>query len=371
MKVCMLAYGAMDYAVALSLALTETCEVDFYCSRHYLEGRDPSIIDVLANRCEVHVFPHRRIRDPRNFLVSRDLCRTIASRDYDVIHIQEYSDPWTSFWWGRDFPPLVMTMHDPYQHPGLAWRNRRYQDRMQSIFTRRARHVICHGMPLKEQVLRRYGFIQDKDVTVIPLGNLDLLKDLGAKSTLHAGESAKTILFFGEVRRNKGLEYLLQAEALMRARITNYRIVVAGLCDDMERYTPWLSPESRVTFDNRFIPNSEIAAYFENAGAVVLPYVSGTQSGVIPLAYTFGKPVVATRVGALPELVEEGKTGLLVPPENPEALADALVQMLSSEERLQTMGTHAERYCREHLSWDSIASKTKDVYRRVLESDDA
>ena len=368
MRVCMAVFGALDYSVALTEALASLCEVDFYSSSRYLMGRDPTILDVLRDKCAVHIFTQHRNRDPRNLPLCRRLCKDIGHRGYDVIHIQEYGSPWMAFWWRLCGPhPLVMTIHDPYQHPGLRLASRLYQDVMQSLFVRKADKVITHGAVLKQHVLERYPEKADKDVAVIPHGDLALLKKWeGVEQEAPVSPSTKTILFFGDIRRNKGLEYLLKAEPLVRARVSDYRMLVAGRCMEFERYEKYIEPGARIDVDNRFIPNKEVAAYFRRASFVVLPYISATQSGVVALAYAFGKPVVATRVGAIPEVVEDGKTGLLVEPRDERALADAIVRMLSSEERLAEMGRNAERYCREHLSWEAIAAKTRLVYEEAI-----
>ena len=89
-----------------------------------------------------------------------------------------------------------------------------------------------------------------------------------------------------------------------------------------------MSRPERFIVHNRFIRATECDELFRQASIVVLPYIEATQSGVIPLAYSYAKPVVATRVGALAEVVDDGKTGRLVPPADSESLAAAIVELL-------------------------------------------
>lgn len=83
---------------------------------------------------------------------------------------------------------------------------------------------------------------------------------------------------------------------------------------------------SRVRVIDRFVPDDEVSLYFSAADLVVLPYESATQSGIVPIAYAFERPVVTTAVGGLPEAVQDGETGLLVEPRDPTALASAIVR---------------------------------------------
>lgn len=140
-------------------------------------------------------------------------------------------------------------------------------------------------------------------------------------------EGTPVILFFGYVRPYKGLAVLLDAFALL-CRQLPARLRIAG--EFYEPVEPYLDQirrlgiESRVEVENRFIPESEVGRYFEMADVVVLPYLSATQSGIIPLAFGHGVPVIATRTGGLDEVVQSGQTGFVVPPGNAERLAEAL-----------------------------------------------
>ena len=109
-----------------------------------------------------------------------------------------------------------------------------------------------------------------------------------------------------------------------------------------------------------------MAPLFQKASVVVLPYTDASQSGVIPLAYAFKKPVIATNVGSLPEVVDHGMTGYLVPPGNVKKLEEAIIDLLKDEDKLKRMGQNAFKKAKEELSWDKIAHKTVDVYREVI-----
>jgi glycosyltransferase involved in cell wall biosynthesis len=106
----------------------------------------------------------------------------------------------------------------------------------------------------------------------------------------------------------------------------------------------------------------------ELASVVVLPYRNATQSGVLHLAYTFGRPVIATRTGGLPEYIVPGRTGLLVDPHRPDGLADALRACIADPEATRRMGEEARRLAHTEHAWGNVAGKILGVYEDLLSS---
>lgn len=141
----------------------------------------------------------------------------------------------------------------------------------------------------------------------------------------HIGiQSKKVILYFGYVRAYKGLIVLIEA---MKQMEDVFLLAVGEYYDDRNKYfdkVKSLGLESRVKFYPDYIPNEEVNIYFSAADVVVLPYLSATQSGITQIAYNFNKPVIATDVGGLSEVVINGKTGFIVAPNNTVALAEAI-----------------------------------------------
>lgn len=368
MKVCMMVFGVFDYSVALTNGLSKFHQIDFYCSKSHLEKRDSSILDIIKDKAKIYCYGKYRIRDIRNISVYYKLCKNIINKQYDIIHIQEYGPPWMVLFWRMCRKcPLVMTVHDPYQHPGIPFTQKIYQDIMQRIFIHKAKKIIVHSNLLKKQFLERYQRSTNEDVVVIPHGDFSILKYWDKNGTNNKKISpTKNILFFGTVRPNKGLEYLLKAECFIRNHLDDYMIIIAGKCDEFEKYKKYIESGAKIKIINEYIPNKEVSKYFRNASVVVLPYLSATQTGIIPLAYSFGKPVIATNVGAIPEIVEVGKTGFLVEPRDEKALADSIVRLMSDDKLIKKMSANALLYCRENLSWNSIAKKTMELYNNVI-----
>jgi glycosyltransferase involved in cell wall biosynthesis len=104
---------------------------------------------------------------------------------------------------------------------------------------------------------------------------------------------------------------------------------------------------------------------FGRARVVVTPYRRASQSGVVHLAYTFDRPVVASAVGDIPDVVDDGATGLLVPPDDPAALADALVRLLTDAEEADRMGAAGARWLAREASWERVAERVEEGLQKA------
>lgn len=155
------------------------------------------------------------------------------------------------------------------------------------------------------------------------------------KDELGLTVDGKVILFFGYIRPYKGLKYLI--EALPQIRQTSgddTRLLIVGEFwkknkPEYDALIATLGLQDSIVFVDRFVPNEAVGQYFAVSDLLVAPYLSATQSGVIQMAYSFDTPVVASNVGGLPEVIEEGVSGFLCPPEDPAALAAAITKALN------------------------------------------
>jgi len=148
------------------------------------------------------------------------------------------------------------------------------------------------------------------------------------------------LLFFGRLEEYKGVDILLEAYSALRMRSGPGNhvpdLILAGKGSIQKEWSEKLP--AGIDFRDHLIDDHEALELFGTCGVVILPYVDGTQSAVISSAYFFHKPVIVTRVGALPEYVVEGETGFVVEPGDPEALADAISSIIKDESALKRMG---------------------------------
>ena len=174
----------------------------------------------------------------------------------------------------------------------------------------------------------------------------------------------KVILFFGYIRKYKGLDLLLRAMPEI-LRKTSVQLIVAGeFYDDEEKYRTLirqLGLEKNVMVCSDYIPNEEVSVYFSASDVVVLPYVSATQSGIAQIAYQFDKPVIATDVGGLSEVVIEGKTGFVVPPNDERALAESVVRFYKERKAKQFQtGVRKEK---RRYTWEALMHAIEELMK--------
>lgn len=176
------------------------------------------------------------------------------------------------------------------------------------------------------------------------------------------GLSGNTLLFFGLVRRYKGLPHLLEAMPLVLQKLDCTLLVVGEFYEGKDRclhLIDALGLASKVRVIDRFIPDQEVSLYFSAADLVVLPYESATQSAIVPIAFAFERPVVATRVGGLPGAVRDGETGLLVEPHNPATLAEAITRFY--QDHLDEPFRERIRQLQARFSWYDLTAAIEAV----------
>jgi glycosyltransferase involved in cell wall biosynthesis len=165
----------------------------------------------------------------------------------------------------------------------------------------------------------------------------------------------RVILFFGYVRRYKGLHILLDAMPEILKALQVRLLVVGEFYDDEQKYRQQIAKlelGKLVQVHSDYVPNEEVSKYFCAADVVVLPYVSATQSGIVQIAYQFDKPVIATDVGGLSEVVLNDRTGYIVKPESPAEVANAVVRFYNEgreTEFVRNVKTEKKKY-----SWENL-----------------
>ena len=224
--------------------------------------------------------------------------------------------------------------------------------------------VSGFGVPERKVARTALGTCLSCDVEPPPV------KDV-ARKKLGIAADRKLLLFFGSLKPSKGLEYLIRAFARVQAADPSAHLLIAG---EPRGVDPSVYPSQiaalglaeAVSFRPGYVPTEEVPHYFAAADLVVLPYLRIYQSAVLQLAYSFGRPVVATRVGGLAEDVVEGKSGLLVPPADEQALAAAILELIASPRRLEAMGDYGRKLSQTAYSWDEIARQTLRFYESLL-----
>jgi len=257
--------------------------------------------------------------------------------------------------------PRVLTAHDVLPReprPGQLAATRRLVRRMDAVVV----HSEHGARRLREELGAEAGRVR-----VIPHGAFDHLTRQPTEMPLPpdlAEVPGPVVLFFGLLRPYKGLDVLLAAfrevEGAELWVVGMPRMDLAPL-EDLARRAP-----GTVRFVRRFVTDPEIPSFFRRADLVVLPYREIDQSGVLYTALAFGKPLVLSDVGGFGEVAREHGAGRLVPPGDPDALAEALQELLADPLARERLGAAAARAAAGSYSWDAVASRTVALYRELL-----
>jgi glycosyltransferase involved in cell wall biosynthesis len=266
---------------------------------------------------------------------------------------------------------VVFTIHNVMPRHGSL---RCYHSIIYRLMYIMCNHIIIHSQSGKNDIVNLFGIMPGK-ISVIPHGDYKfflpdvIVNKAEAKASVELPGTCRTILFFGAIRSNKGLDTMLFALANIKKDLPDVRLMIVGeLCEDYNRYKNIIENQNiqnEVLEVLEYIPNEQVGNYFSASDIVVLPYHAVTQSGVLQIAYAFRKPVVATEVGGFNEAVENGKNGYLVPPGNVKALSEKIVDILTDEKKMERMGHYSRWLCDSKYSWDSIARRTIDMYYDV------
>jgi glycosyltransferase involved in cell wall biosynthesis len=301
--------------------------------------------------------PHRqlggRVRDPRSALELVRLRRAVNGFAPHVVHLQDSlaNDPRLLLAAGAWPRRYALTVHDVERHPGDRPANLRQRELWRAL-VRGAGLIFVHGDALRERLIAEQH--PRATVVVVPQGS-----DPPAAAPLPERPS---LLLFGRLSFYKGVDTLLDAMPLVWEQAPDVRLTIAG--EGEVAHHPALS-DQRVRLVSGHVPDADVPGLFAAATCVVLPYREASQSAVAALAKRHGRGLIVTDVGALAEAAGGG-AGRVVAPEDPVALARAILEVAGTPEVAVAMSSAAIAAVRDSLSWERVAGATLDAYRRIL-----
>ncbi len=291
------------------------------------------------------------------------LARRLRAEQGDIVHFQWFPIPALDRMLVRRFPgPLVLTAHD------VTPREVRMGARggMPALL-RAVDAVVVHSRAGARRLVEQVG-VPAARVHVIPHGAFTHLADMpeGPQPPALAGlEGRRVVLFFGLVRPYKGVDLLIEALAGAPADVV---LLIVGMprmpLAPLEERARALGVGERVRFVPRFVPDSELPAYFRRADVAVLPYREIEQSGVLYTALAFGTPLLLSAVGGFPEVAEHG-AARLAEPGSVESLRAELAALLDDETARGELSRAALELAEQH-SWPRTAELTEQLYRHLL-----
>lgn len=274
-----------------------------------------------------------------------------------------------------EIPEIFVTprllLHSPYvvRLHGSAWMFRRLcmeptsvadgiEEKLEAVALNGAAGITAPSRSIANYI-RRALRVDDKPIEIIPYP----INTAEFKPS-HEKPSRPIVLFVGRIEKRKGADVLMASMPLVLTQFPDCEFVFVGRVAD-ELKLEALACSSRARFLG-VRPHNELVRWYQDASVFVAPSIWDNSPNTIYEAMACGSAVIASCVGGIPEIVENARTGLLVPPRDPMALADAIIELLGDEKRRTEMGTNARAKVVNEFSLERISTRTLDYYSHVL-----
>ncbi len=352
--------GIMHYAVDLANHLVQTQEVIIIAKK--------SAERLLNKNCEMII-----VNDSRNLkLVFSQFKKTLLKYEPDIVHFTGYHPLFIilSSYLNKKRIPSIYTIHDAKRHPYKKNFVKNIRDRI--IFNKFLnQHLInlsTNIVALSSYVAGQIKALYKADAVVIPLSQ-DVKRynfidyDIICKENNSNEESIK-LLFFGSVSYYKGVDDLIKAAEILKQNDVKFKLTIAGKSDGYDLKIPD-SVKSEISYLNRFIKEEETPCLFYNSDVVIQPYLEASQSGVLPLAFSFKKPVISTNLGSFTEIIEDGINGFTVNSKSPREIADLIVYLSKNKHLISELSEGAYKTYVDKLSWPQLIKKYIKLYEKA------
>jgi len=380
MKIAFLSAFALDANVSLINALQKENDVYFYIEALYeisnfldkeklnqtiTVGKDVEELqrfrDFISLDKTFVIKGTRNINVLKKLYISYKINQHIKQINPDVIILDNYMLTYfvsTLFYRKK----MLMIVHDPFLHSG---ENLILDRCLRKFHFSAIKHKILLNENQKNEFIEYYKFNPD-NIHSSFLGVYDFLR-YHQTNKLDISKQFN-VLFFGRISPYKGIKYLLDAfvEILKSQKFPAMTLTIAGSGNfdfDVEIYKQY--PE--ITIINNYLYPEDLANLISQSSVVVCPYVDATQSGVVMSAFAFKKPVVATNVGGLPEMVKDNKTGIIIEPKSKSDIINALSMLYNNRDLLEEMSANIEEtYFFGERNWDNSAKNFVTAARKIV-----
>lgn len=334
----------------------EYCKCKCY-NRFLTSRKDIGKLKKILNYCEAYRF----------------LIKKATEENFDIVHVQWFQlSPIDYFYLNRLKKynvKVVVSVHDilPF--------NKKPYDRM---FHKKIYNICSKIIVQAKSNIQRFNELfpeyHDK-LTFIPHGHFldfaDTHDKVDARRFLEIPENRTVFLFFGQIKKAKGVGVLLEAFGKLAQKRDDLYLLIAGNIwkDDFTPYQNIIDKyhlnRKNLRTDIRFIPDDEVGYYYSASDIAVLPYLDVYQSGVIQLAYAYGKPTIATSIEPFMEIVEDGVTGYLCKPNDVESLLEVIERAADSTDKFIELGKNGKNKIYKKYSWETIANQITELYKHA------
>ncbi|MDQ3966876.1 MAG: glycosyltransferase family 4 protein, partial [Thermoproteota archaeon] len=335
--------------------------VKFYPLSRSLPARNSPILTILRKSLILIIL------EP--LLLYWPLLRIITKAKYRIVHVQGHFPMFFLFipFLRLKGKPIFWTVHDVQLRPSSTGIRGKLEVlfvktlSQPSILARFADSIFVHGSLLKEELILKG--VDENKILVMPHPDYRYL--LTDNNNSHFNES-EYVLLFGSIKPYKGIDIFIKAARIVREKTrSNFKVLIAGR-GDISYFQNLLEKEDLeyIRLRNEIIPDSEIPHIFNKAKFVVLPYTYASQSGVIPLAYTFSKPVIVSNTGSLGEFVAHDETGFVFERGNIDQLANYMIKLLEDNSKCIEMGKKGHQKMLREMSVERCCEILNGIYKR-------
>lgn len=358
-------YGKKEFITDSTYICTtdrsELCEKNYEVHKIYrLYKKEYGILKKIINYCIGHIKLNNSIKKSKIDIIDIKSLQ-VSPIDYLLFYLIK-----------KKGVKIIITVQDV-----LPFKERFYDKTFYNLLYDLADILIVHTDYSKRKLLSVFQKLNYRKINIIPHANHEeyLLKKMvtkdEAKRKFNIQKEGKVILFFGMIRENKGLKDLINAFNDLQKEMENVHLIIAGKGKD-EEVNVYKTMIHKLNLDNKiithfyFIKDEDVNIYFQAADIVVLPYLEIYQSGILHIAFSFSRPVIATDVGSMNEIIEDSINGFLIKPGNVSELFSKMRYALSNDDLLTNLtigaGETAKRY-----SQSKIAIQYKKLYKKTLE----
>ncbi|MBT3194422.1 MAG: glycosyltransferase family 4 protein [Verrucomicrobia bacterium] len=352
--------GAMaHYASSLAQALREKHQVACF----YPYG---VAAEHLATADEAYTYPIPQWATPQELLgylrtpaIIHGLKRDIHRWQPDVLHVNSGHILYGLFLKSlAQRYPVVSTIHDIDPHLG---ERRPFEHLKQAPLLNHSRIIAVHSEGLRQMAITKWS-LPPEQVSVFPMA----FNDVFSAWRSNTPREPKTILLYGRLRGYKGIQVTLDAMSTVLERRPDTKLIIAGQ-GDLAPYAKSIEGlQNNIEIINRFVSDAETATLFERCSIALVPYIEASQSSIPFVAASFGRPVIASRIGAIPEVVQHGETGLLVAPGDTSELAGAITGLLEDTALQDQLGQNAKRFINEQFGPKTICKHLEAIYAEAI-----
>lgn len=285
------------------------------------------------------------------------MCKMIRHFNPDIIHVTYPLDSLEMLLL-QFRSRILLVMHDPFPHSG--------KKNLRSSISRYISIKLIPKIVLLNKTQKKefssYYKIPARKLFINKLGPYNCIQNF--KPTTITNNRNTKILFFGLISPYKGLEYLCKAMIKVHEICPSVELIIAGSGKIYFDFTPY-EKLNYIKVHNHYIDMQELATFLYESSFVICPYKDATQSGVIMTSFAMERPIIASNVGSLKEQIENEKTGLLIPPCDSEALADAIIKLATNPQLVDSMKLNIKNLNTiGYNNWNTISNKYLEYYAR-------